>query len=84
MALNNRTKLGVILAVAVLAGLMSAWIAILLLVLAALLIAWGLMPERTETFVGSPALPPGSIQYQTAGEKPASTDMAPKRRADKF
>jgi hypothetical protein len=52
MALNNRTKLGVILAVAVLAGLMSAWIAILLLVLAALLIAWGLMPERTETFVG--------------------------------
>ena len=52
MALNNRTKLGITLAVAVLAGLISGWIAVLLLVLAALLIAWGLMPERTEGFFG--------------------------------
>ena len=52
MALNNRTKLGITLAVAVLAGLISVWIAVLLLALAALLIAWGLMPERTEGFFG--------------------------------
>jgi hypothetical protein len=51
MALNNRTKLGIIIVVAVLAGLTSVWIAALLLVLAALLIAWGQAPERTEAFV---------------------------------
>jgi Mn2+/Fe2+ NRAMP family transporter len=51
MALNNRTKLGITIAVAVLAGLTSVWIALLLLVLAALLIAWGQAPERTEAFV---------------------------------
>jgi Helix-turn-helix of DDE superfamily endonuclease len=37
--------------VAVLAGLTSVWIAALLLVLAALLIAWGQAPKRTEAFV---------------------------------
>jgi hypothetical protein len=51
MALNNRTKLGIIIVVAILAGLTSVWIAALLLVLAALLIAWGQAPERTEAFV---------------------------------
>jgi hypothetical protein len=50
MALNNRAKLGIIIVVAVLAGLASVWIAVLLLVLAALLIAWGQAPERTEAF----------------------------------
>jgi len=52
MALNSRTKLGITLAIAVLAGLTFVWIAVLLLVLAALLIAWGQAPERTEEFVG--------------------------------
>ena len=51
MALNNRTKVGITIAVAVLAGLTSVWIALLLLVLAALLIAWGQARERTEGFV---------------------------------
>ena len=52
MTLDNRTKLGIALAVAVLAGLASVWIAVLLLVLAAFLIVWGQVPERTEEFVG--------------------------------
>ena len=40
-------------AVAVLAAVASAaWIAVLLFVLAAFLIAWGLEPKRTEVFVG--------------------------------
>jgi hypothetical protein len=52
MALNNRTKLGITVAIAVLAGLTSVWIAMLLLVLAVLLIASGQAPERTEAFLG--------------------------------
>ena len=51
MAMNNRTKLGITIAVAVLAGLTSVWIALLLLILAVFLIAWGQAPEQTETFV---------------------------------
>jgi hypothetical protein len=51
MALNNRTKLGVTLAIAVLAALTSVLIAVLLLILAVFLIAWGQAPERTEAFV---------------------------------
>jgi hypothetical protein len=51
MALNNRTKLGITIAVAVLAGLTSVWIALLLLILAVFLIAWGQAPERTEALV---------------------------------
>jgi hypothetical protein len=39
------------LAVAVLAGLTSFWLAALVLVLAAVLIAWGQEPKRTEEFV---------------------------------
>jgi Mn2+/Fe2+ NRAMP family transporter len=58
MALNNRTKLGITVAIAVLAGLTSVWLAVLVLVLAALLIAGGQAPERTETFVGG--LPGGN------------------------
>ena len=52
MALNDRTKLGITVAVAVLAGLTSVWLAMLFLVLAVLLIAWGQAPERTKDFVG--------------------------------
>jgi len=52
MALSDRTKRGIIIAVAVLAGLTSFWLAALLLVLAAVLIAWGQEPKRTEEFVG--------------------------------
>ena len=52
----NRRKtitLGIALAVAVLATVASAtWVAVLLFVLAAFLIAWGMEPKRTEAFVG--------------------------------
>ena len=43
--------LGITIAVAVLAGLTSVWIALLLLILAVFLIAWGQAPERTEALV---------------------------------
>ena len=61
MALNKRTKLGVTVAVAVLAGLTSGLAGMLVLVVAWLLIVWGQAPERTESFVGGFArrqLPP--------------------------
>jgi len=51
MALNNRTKLGITLAIAVLAGFTSVLMAVLILILAGFLIAWGQTPERTEAFV---------------------------------
>jgi hypothetical protein len=51
MVLTNRAKLGIIIAVSVFAGLMFVWLAVLLLLLAAFLITWGQMPERTEGFV---------------------------------
>ena len=50
--LNARTKRGIILAVAVLAGLISFWVSALLLVIAVSLIAWGQEPKRTEEFLG--------------------------------
>jgi hypothetical protein len=53
MALNNRTKLGITIAVAVIAGLAFVWLAMLLLMLAVFLIVWGEAPERTEAFVKS-------------------------------
>jgi hypothetical protein len=53
MVWDNRTKLGVTVAVAVLAGLTSVSLAVLILVLAVFLIAWGREPRRTEEFVGS-------------------------------
>jgi len=54
MASRKRTiTLGIALAVAILATIVSAaWIAVLLFLLAAFLIAWALDPKRTETFVG--------------------------------
>jgi hypothetical protein len=51
--------LGLAVAVAVLAAVVrAAWIAVLLFLLAAFLIAWALEPRRTEAFVGR--LPFGS------------------------
>jgi hypothetical protein len=47
MALSNRTKLGITLAISVVAGLAFFWLAVLLLMLAVFLIAWGQAPERT-------------------------------------
>ena len=45
--------LGIAAAVAVLATVVSAvWISVLLFVLAAFLIVWGMEPKRTEEFVG--------------------------------
>ena len=58
MTLNKRTKLGVTVAVAVLAGLTSGLTGMLVLVVAWLLIVWGQAPERTESFVGG--LPGGN------------------------
>ena len=55
MAIRRETiTLGTALAVAVLAAVMGTfvWIAVPLLVLAALLFAWGLEPEATEALVG--------------------------------
>jgi hypothetical protein len=51
MALSGRTKLGITIAVSVIAGLASVLLAMLLLVLAVFLIARGQVPERTEAFV---------------------------------
>jgi hypothetical protein len=51
MALSGRTKLGITLGVAVIAGLASVLLALLLLALAVFLIVWGQAPERTEAFV---------------------------------
>ena len=58
MTLNKRAKLGIALAIAVLAGLTSGLAGMLVLVLAWLLIVWGQAPESTETFIG--ALPGGN------------------------
>jgi hypothetical protein len=51
MTLNKRAKLGIALAIAVLAGLTSGLAGMLVLALAWLLIAWGQAPEGTETFI---------------------------------
>jgi len=50
--MNHRTKMGIVLGVAVLAGLTSVWLSLLLLTLAGFLIVWGQDPKRTEEFVG--------------------------------
>jgi hypothetical protein len=54
MATRKQTiTLGIAVAVAVVAAIAgSVWIALPLLVIAALLFAWGLEPKRTEAFVG--------------------------------
>ena len=52
--MREKITMGIALAVAVLAAVVGAfvWITLPLLVLAALLFAWALEPERTEAFVG--------------------------------
>ncbi len=50
--MNQRTKMGIALGIAVSAGLTSILLAILLLALAGFLIVWGREPKRTEEFVG--------------------------------
>lgn len=52
MASNDRTKLGIAMGVAVLAGLTSVLFSVLLLALAGFLVVWGREPRRTEEFVG--------------------------------
>jgi hypothetical protein len=54
MIISRKTiTLGIALAIAVLASVASTvWVTVPLFVLAALLIAWGMVPERTEVFVG--------------------------------
>jgi hypothetical protein len=54
---SNRTKLGIVLAIAVLAALASGLLALLLLAFAAFLIVWGREPKRTEQVIGG--LPAG-------------------------
>jgi hypothetical protein len=65
----NRKKtitLGIALAVAVLATVASAtWVTVPLFVLAALLIAWGMEPKRTEEFIGR--LPLGNYLLKGIG-----------------
>jgi hypothetical protein len=53
MITSDKTKRGIIIAVAVLAGLTSFWLSALLLLVAGVLIAWGQEPQRTEEFIGS-------------------------------
>jgi hypothetical protein len=50
MSLEDRTRRGLILAVAVFSGLTSIWLAAPLLLIAALLIVWGQEPRRIEEF----------------------------------
>jgi hypothetical protein len=59
MASKKQTiTVGIALAGALLAAVTVVWIALPLLVIAALLFAWGLEPKRTEEFVGR--LPSGN------------------------
>ena len=53
MAINHVTKIGIILAVGVLAGLSSALLSVLLLAVAGLLIVWGRNRQATEAFFES-------------------------------
>jgi hypothetical protein len=64
MAMSNRTKRGAILLVGVLSGLVSVWLSVALLALAAFWIAWGQEPRRMEEFVGS--LPYGNQLLEAA------------------
>jgi len=53
MAISIRTKLGAALAIGVLVGLTSAFLSLLLLVVAGFLIAWGQNPQGVESFFES-------------------------------
>jgi hypothetical protein len=51
MVWNDRTKMGTVIVVSVLAGMMFFWLAVLLLAVGAFLIVWGQDPKRTEEFL---------------------------------
>jgi hypothetical protein len=70
MVWNKRTKLGTIIGVAVIAGLISFSLALVLLAFAAFLIAWGQQPERTEDFLRG--LPGGSHLLKALAELDAA------------
>jgi hypothetical protein len=50
MVMNNRTRLGVALAVGVIGGRISLLLGLLLLAVAGFLIAWDQNPKRTQEF----------------------------------
>ncbi|MGA9601767.1 MAG: hypothetical protein WBS22_16210 [Methylocystis sp.] len=58
MIWNDRTKLGTVIVVSVLAGMMFFWVAVLLLAIGAFLVVWGQDPKRTEEFLAG--LPGGA------------------------
>lgn len=80
MVLDNRTRLGITVAVAVLAGLVSVWIAVLLLVIAAFLITWGQAPLSTEEFIGR--LPCGNYVLKALARIDMIFSPTDLRRAD--
>jgi hypothetical protein len=66
MALNNRTKLGAVIVISVLAGLISFLLAVVLLAVGAFLIVWGQDSKRTEEFIGG--LPGGNHLLKALGQ----------------
>ena len=58
MIWNDRTKLGTVIVVSVLAGMMFFWLAVLLLAIGAFLIVWGQDPKRPQEFLAG--LPGGA------------------------
>ena len=66
MALNNRTKLGAVVVVSVLAGLTSFLLAVLLMAVGGFLIVWGQQSKRTEEFIGG--LPGGDHLLKALGQ----------------
>ncbi len=70
MTWNDRTKLGSVIVVSVLAGMMFFWLALLLLAVGAFLIVWGQDPKRTEEFLaglpGGPHLMKALAQVDSA------------------
>jgi hypothetical protein len=70
VALTNRTKLGITVAVSVIAGLASVALAVLLLFIAAFLIVWGQEPKRTEEVVGG--LPGGNYVLKALAQVDAA------------
>ncbi len=66
MIWNDRTKLGTVIVVSVLAGMMFFWLALLLLAIGAFLIVWGQDPKRTEEFLAG--LPGGEHLLKALGQ----------------
>ena len=64
---NDRTKLGTVIVVSVLAGMMFFWLALLLLAVGGFLIVWGQDPKRTEEFLAG--LPGGEHLLKALGQR---------------